>query len=184
MSFWQFLFVTIVGGVYLFLPAYVANMTPVGASSLARRLGIPNPPIWEARLGKNKTWIGTAAGFVAAIVIAGIQAELARVSIFEQLRPETVNEHPWFRLGLLMAIGALVVGDMGKSYMKRRFGIKPGAPWKPWDDLDYGMGTALVLSPLAWTQPLMLVVGVLIAYALNPVVNRISHRAGIKLVPH
>lgn len=83
-----------------------------------------------------------------------------------------------------MALGALVIGDIGKSYVKRRFGIKPGAPWKPWDDLDFGLGTALVLLPLAWTHPFMLVAGVLIAYALNPVVNRISHRAGIKLVPH
>ncbi|RJR14117.1 CDP-archaeol synthase [Candidatus Parcubacteria bacterium] len=184
MSLFEFFGLSVVGGFYLFLPAYFANMVPVGASSLARRFSLPNPPIWEAKLGKNKTWVGTLAGFVAAVVVAGIQARLSSIPFFEQLRPKAVNEHSWLRLSLLIAFGALIVGDMGKSFVKRRLDIKPGAPWKPWDDLDFGFGTALVLLPLAWAQPFMLVAGVLIAYGLNPVVNRISHRVGIKLVPH
>lgn len=94
MSLWQFFVTTVVGGFYLFLPAYFANMVPVGASSLARRFGLPNPPVWEKSLGKNKTWVGTSAGFVAALVVAGVQAQLTVISFFGQLRPEAVNEHP------------------------------------------------------------------------------------------
>jgi CDP-2,3-bis-(O-geranylgeranyl)-sn-glycerol synthase len=35
-------------------------------------------------------------------------------------------------------------GDALKSLVKRRVGIAPGAPWIPWDQLDFALG-ALVL---------------------------------------
>ena len=131
MTTLEFLFVTLVGGFYLFLPAYAANMAPVGASSFFRRMGWWNAPIWEGKLGKNKTWVGTIAGLTAAVIVAGIQARLSSTPFFENLRPVVINDHPWFRLGLLVGLGALVVGDMGKSLLKRGRGIKPGTPWKP-----------------------------------------------------
>ena len=183
-------FALVIGGagLYLFLPAYIANMVPVGASALFRRLGWRNAPIWESRLGRNKTWVGTSAGLLATMFAAWAQTEFEKKFPFVGgLRPEGVRTMPWPFFGLLMGVGALVIGDMAKSLVKRTFGIAPGKPWKPWDDLDYGFGTSVVLLPFVWQQPHMLVpmaAGVAIGYYANPIVNRLSHRAGVKAVPH
>ena len=130
-----------VTGFWLFLPSYAANMTPVGASALFRRLGWWNGPIWERRLGTNKTWFGTTSGLLAAVLVAWAEAELEkRFPFLANLRPEAVRLVPWPLFGLLMGVGALVIGDMSESLLKRSIGIKPGESWKHFDDIDHGLG--------------------------------------------
>lgn len=183
-SFLEFLGVTIFAGLYLFLPVYAANMAPVPASKIAGRW---NRPLWEARLGKNKTLVGTSAGLLAGLLVVFVESELdKRFSILAGLRPEGVRIVSWPLLGLLLGVGALVVGDMGKSLIKRKLGIKPGAPWKPWDDLDFGIGAGIILLVLAWEWQAvpMILAGVTVGFFANPLVNKLSHRAGIKAVPH
>jgi len=116
---------------YFFLPAYVANMTPV----LVKKLELFNWPINKIALGSHKTWRGIIFGVGAAIFVAYCQARyvpwLPNLSIapYEQ----------WLGLGLLLGLGALA-GDSVKSYFKRKKGIKPGGRWIPWDQIDYVIG--------------------------------------------
>lgn len=190
----DFLLATVVAGFYLFLIVYVANMVPVGASSYFRKRGWWNRPVWESLLGKNKTWVGTTAGLLAALAAAFAENELNLWSSAPKyLRLEGVYKLPWPLLGLGMGAGALIFGDMAKSVAKRHWAhIEPGGPWKPWDDLDFGLGTTGVLIflvvfrsiDLTWNLPFAILSGVLIAFYFNPIVNRWSHRKGIKDKPH
>ncbi|MBI4088001.1 hypothetical protein HY418_01295 [Candidatus Kaiserbacteria bacterium] len=190
----NFLTATVVGGFYLFLIVYIANMVPVGASSYFRKRGWPNGPIWKSLFGENKTWVGTGSGLLAAMVTAFAENGLnAWFDIPKYLHMESIYALPWPLLGLAMGGGALVVGDMMKSVVKRHVAhIKPGGIWKPWDDLDFGLGTTAVLIlllvtgfiELTWNLPLAVLSGVLIGFYFNPKVNKWSHRRGIKAVGH
>ena len=49
-------------------------------------------------------------------------------------------------VGGTIAAGALV-GDMGKSFVKRRLGKKPGSMFQPWDGIDYMIGAIIFMLP-------------------------------------
>jgi CDP-2,3-bis-(O-geranylgeranyl)-sn-glycerol synthase len=50
-------------------------------------------------------------------------------------------------IGGWLGLGALV-GDMVKSFWKRRLGIKPGTMFQPWDGIDYMVGAIIFMLPL------------------------------------
>ncbi len=57
--------------------------------------------------------------------------------------------HDWKQamlVGGTIAAGALV-GDMGKSFVKRRLGKKPGSMFQPWDGIDYMIGAIIFMLP-------------------------------------
>ncbi len=92
--------------IYVYLPAYIANATPVvlsGGGALDRgRNWIDGKPLF----GDHKTLRGTVSGLAAGFLIGLAQG-----------RP--------FRAALL-SIGA-IGGDLMVSFFKRRMNLKPGA---------------------------------------------------------
>ena len=174
----------VVTTLYLFLPAYAANMAPVIATrgnllqSLARPLdggaqlgGLP-------LLGPHKTYRGVIVGLVAGVVTALLQAFLTERSAFwEDVTLFPYAEQSALLWGILLGGGALI-GDLGKSFVKRRLGIPPGSRWFPWDQVDMVIGALLfgaLLFPFPWlvTLTVLLVtplVGLLVnlgSYMLN-----------------
>jgi len=103
----------ILTAILFILPAYVANSTPVIAGKL---LGKYNLPIAKKLLGEGKTWGGLIFGILAGTVVGFLLGAVY--------------------LGLLLSIGALV-GDMLGSFIKRRFGLKRGAPVPLLDQYDF-----------------------------------------------
>ncbi len=49
-------------------------------------------------------------------------------------------------VGGFLATGALI-GDIGKSFIKRRLGKKPGTMFQPWDGIDYMIGAIIFILP-------------------------------------
>ena len=94
MTILQFLATTVAGGFYVFLMAYAANMATVPATRFLFKKW--NRPISEKKLGKNKTWVGTVAGFLAAMFVAFAENVLnAKYPIPEYLHLETLYHIPW-----------------------------------------------------------------------------------------
>ena len=60
---------TVISALYFFLPAYLANMFP----SLAKNLPLLDYPIWEKKLGKNKTWRGVLIATLTGGLIFWLQ---------------------------------------------------------------------------------------------------------------
>ena len=83
----------------------------------------------------------------------------------------------WF--GFLQGAGA-ILGDLVKSYYKRKSGIKPGEPWLFWDQIDFVIG-GIVLGFL-WYVPPAGSVAVLLAASpiLHALVNYIGYLLKIK----
>lgn len=137
---------------YLFLPGYVANTVPPLLAKLPflRRWGAPLDcgATWRGKrlLGDNKTWRGAFGGIVLGGLVFLLQQALVPTV---PLGRDTLLALPW-TWGLLFAFGAIVVGDAGKSVIKRRLGIKPGRPFVPWDQVDYTVGAFLVTFWIWW----------------------------------
>lgn len=156
---------------YLFLPAYAANMAPVIAKRLRLFSALDRPLDGGAVLhgqplfGPHKTLRGFVVGISAAIVVAVFQRWAAtRAGLFQEVSlPPHTTLSPLLWGGLLG--GGALLGDLVKSFVKRRRGIPPGRRWFPWDQLDLVFG-AVVLGSIVYTVPLPLILIVLLATPL------------------
>lgn len=139
---------------WVFIPAGLANMVPVFAAHI-RALQPYDAPIDFGKtlrgrriFGAHKTWRGLVVGIVAATLVFWLQQVLvAELSWADWLANGLdYSSFPVLLVGPLFAIGALG-GDAIKSFFKRQIGIKPGATWIPFDQVDYIIGGALAVLP-------------------------------------
>lgn len=133
------------GALWWLLPAGVANTVPV----LVRRLPVLARPIDGGRtlhgqpiFGASKTWRGLCAAPLAGWVVGLGQSHAYELS--PALRSITLVEGPaWW--GAVLGAGA-ILGDLAKSFAKRRAGVPAGASWAPFDQLDWVVGALAALS--------------------------------------
>lgn len=157
--------VNILRALWIFLPAYVANMAPVLVAKI-----IPgwNTPMDGGRVGKDgmrilgpgKTWRGLVGGAVFGAIMAVVVALLAQSwglmagwdygaagysggppgkSVCGDTGNCVATAASWLAIFVFGAfVGAMaLVGDAVKSYFKRRLGKARGASWVPFDQLDF-----------------------------------------------
>ncbi|MGH7818886.1 MAG: CDP-archaeol synthase [Candidatus Binatia bacterium] len=168
--------------IWLFVPAYAADMSPILA-----RLLLPSfdRPIDGGRrfrgepiLGSHKTWRGFGACAVAGALAYALQASIHRVAPLDPLELVDYERH-LFLPGLFMGIGA-GVGDAAKSLFKRRIGIRPGSAWLVFDQLDFFFGALLFVLPFA-TPPLGGVLAALpIVFVCEVVATAVFYAIGLK----
>ena len=120
--------------IYVAVPAYVANSTPVvlgGGAPIDRgREFVDGRRI----LGSNKTGKGFAYG-----LLFGSVAALAEAILF--------RNYLLVLAGILVSLGALL-GDLSGAFLKRRLDILPGHPLPVVDQLDFILGALVLASPL------------------------------------
>jgi CDP-2,3-bis-(O-geranylgeranyl)-sn-glycerol synthase len=192
----------ILRALWLFLPAYVANMAPVFVAKV-----VPNwkAPIDGGRVGKDgqrllgpgKTWRGLAGGAAAGALVALAVAYLApHWGLVDGLDYGLGTVGPLRVLLFGASVGLMaLVGDFVKSYFKRRRRIERGGSWFPFDQLDFvvfgllGMALAAPLLPAGWVSHHLLDSWVILAtlIVLTPLlhllVNRVGYWLGLKEVP-
>jgi len=165
------LILLILSALYFMLPAYVANMAPV----IVKRIPIFNVPLDMGRRGRDgkpvfgshKTWRGLIAATVFGAAIFALQQRLYAYEPWRSISLIPYPDEPAI-LGVLLGLGA-ILGDLGKSFLKRRRGIPSGKPWIPFDELDFVAG-ALLLSALIVFLPIR-------AYAVIIVASPLLHIA-------
>lgn len=135
---------------WLFLPAYNANMAPVFAMRWFPRWNrrIDGGRVWKdgrPLLGAGKTWRGLAAACLAATLTAFAQSYVRFSDVEFSDFGHALAGGPigplW--IGFCFGLGA-IVGDAVKSFFKRRTGREGGAPWVPFDQLDFVVGGLLL----------------------------------------
>lgn len=120
--------------IYIAIPTYVANSTPVllgGGAPIDRGRNFIDG---RRMLGTNKTMKGFAYGF-----LLGSLAAFAEAAIF-------VN-YTLVLVGMAASLGALL-GDLFGAFLKRRLNIPPGSPLPVVDQLDFILGALLLTSPM------------------------------------
>jgi CDP-2,3-bis-(O-geranylgeranyl)-sn-glycerol synthase len=210
-----------------FLPAYVANMSPL---LVAKAIPGWKAPIDGGRmakdgrrvLGKGKTWRGlvggTVVGALTAVIIALVVPAYDEPGFFAgwdygfhgfagppigsspDCPPEAKCALPESSLVAVALYGAILgfaalVGDAVKSYFKRRQGKEGGAPWVPFDQLDFvvfGLVAAFMAAPLlaeGWVVAALLddwvviVTLLVLTPALHFLVNVLGYWLKLKEVP-
>ena len=111
--------------IYIFLPAYLANATPVllggGGPLDGGRIWRDGEPI----LGAHKTVWGTLSGLAAGILSGLLQQAPLR--------------------GVLLTVGA-IGGDLIVSFIKRRLKLKPGTLFPLADQMGFIVFAVILLS--------------------------------------
>lgn len=138
--------------ILFFLPAGIANSTPVVAAKISWLKAL-DTPIDGGRsfrgtriFGDHKTVRGFVTGtFTAVVVTFLIQQLYIYSSYIQSISPVDYSAINPLILGALLGFGALA-GDAIKSFFKRRTSIPPGKSWFPFDQLDYIVGGLLLSS--------------------------------------
>ena len=152
---------------YFFLPAYFANMAPV----LFRWIPF-NQPINEKQFGKNKTW----RGLIVAVLIGGLVFYLQKIAYAQGFTQWALIDYNGFSVlfGFLLGLGA-ILGDVMKSYYKRKANIAPGESWKVWDQLDFVIG-GIIFSFFIYVPPVSVVlVLVILSPLLHILINHLAY---------
>lgn len=108
-------------------------------------------PIHAKWFGKSKTYRGFIFGISAAFIINLIPFGFGFYDIHKSAALII-----FFWTTFTLSAGALL-GDLVKSFFKRRMGIQSGRPWPPFDQLDYVIG-ALLFSYVINPQPLEVII--------------------------
>lgn len=183
--------------IFFLLPAYVANMMPIifmrsdflsetklpvdaGKRFLGRRL-----------FGRSKTWRGILLGAIGGAFISVV---LLLVLIF--LGANSYGRS-WEDLVLYISSGTVIgfgamIGDLAKSFFKRRIGIDSGKPWPIFDQLDFVVGAWVFWLPFLFltnikepqTLPLweFVIISTLVTLPVHFLSNIFAYKIGLKKV--
>ncbi len=178
----DFILFSLVSALWIMLPAYLPN-------SAAAVLG-GGRPIDGGRtfrdgkriFGDGKTWRGFLLGIMAGIFIGLVEIGVREYFDLVNLPELTLS------VVVILATGALL-GDLAKSFFKRRLGKDRGAEWLIADQYDFVIGAFVLLLILEYgwvvttVTPLMVVWIIIMTPLLHRVVNIIGYLAGVKDVP-
>lgn len=172
--------------IYFMLPAYFANMMPVICKSFFCFLNKPIDfgAIWKGKrvFGDHKTIRGFIVGIIAAIAVVALQTFLFnRYEIFRNYSIIEYSKINIYFLGFLFGFGALA-GDAVESFVKRRRGLKPSQPWKIWDQLDFVIGSLILVWLFVDLSFFHVIIIIVISFVLTVFINYLSYFAGIRRV--
>lgn len=149
------MFSDILFALWFFLPAGLANASPVFANRipLLQKLG---RPIDGGKHFRGKRIFGdhkTVRGFLAGILCGSVTGVLqfiayTNIGFVRSFSLIDYRSLAWsVLLGALLGFGALA-GDAIKSFFKRQVGVASGKSWFPFDQIDYIVGGLLCSSLL------------------------------------
>lgn len=166
--------------IWFFLPAGIANMSPV----IFKKVNFLNYPVdfnlkikGKPLLGKNKTYRGFFFAISMSILTIFIQKTLYPHLINYSL--VNYNQINIYLLGFLLGFGALI-GDTLKSFFKRRLKIPPGKPWIPFDQIDWIIGTALLINLYIKLSFKEILIALILSLIFHPLINLLSYSLGIQ----
>lgn len=141
---------TLFFALWFFVPAGVANVTPIFAAHLPFLKKYNQPIDFGLSIGGKRIFGDhkTIRGFVSGVLVGTLTAVAQEVIVshfplLQNTLPANYLAVNMFVLGLLLSAGALL-GDMIKSFFKRRVNVTAGKAWIPFDQIDYIVGGILL----------------------------------------
>ncbi len=172
----------ILSALWIMLPAYVPNPVAAllgGGTPIDLGRNFSDGRRW---LGDGKTYRGLVLGIASGIAAGCVQLMLQPASPFGRVPLHTLTSV------LLMASGALM-GDLVKSFFKRRLGKEQGESWPLADQYDLVLGAFALLAIFdpEWLATRLTIPAILFILLLTPLlhklVNIIGYITGVKDVP-
>ncbi len=176
----------IIQSLYFALPMYLGNMAPV----VVKKLPFLDRPVDGGALlngkplfGKNKTWRGIVFAILFGILAVYLQRWIGIYSsYFHDLELIDYSNSFALFLGGVMGLGA-IIGDLFKSFLKRRIGIASGRPWVPFDQIDLVVGGLFLTSFFYWPGWNYALIILLITPVLHWITNLFAYLLKLKEVP-
>jgi CDP-2,3-bis-(O-geranylgeranyl)-sn-glycerol synthase len=174
--------IALVSALWIMLPAYIPNSSAAAFGGGAPIDGGKNFRDGRRLFGSGKTWRGLILGIACGVIVGAVQISLASYFNWDFFPVLTMLAV------FLLATGALL-GDLGKSFFKRRLGKKSGDPWPVADQYDLVAGAFLLTAVFdpQWFFSVMTVPIVIIILIITPLLHRatniIGYLAGVKEVP-
>lgn len=140
------IFYLILQALWLLLPAGFANMSPILAKKILPNWNTPVDFGIKIRgreiLGSHKTYRGLLSGALVGMLIFYLQQLVYnQIEFFRTISMYDYSDvNPFF--GAWIGFCALL-GDIVKSFFKRRLQIAPGKPWIIFDEIDWIVGSLL-----------------------------------------
>ncbi|MFH0952144.1 MAG: CDP-archaeol synthase [Patescibacteria group bacterium] len=164
-------------------PIYMANVMPIVVRRWCNWLAFPldlgkkykDQPIF----GRNKTFRGLLVAVIAGVLIFVLQRYAYQNSEFFRSISIINYTEMTLWLGFLMGLGS-ILGDLIKSFVKRRFRVNPGQSWFPWDQMDYALGGMILGFFLFVPRASVFVFGALLGISLSIAVSTIGKFLGIR----
>lgn len=160
---------------YYIFPAYCANAAPVifggGKPIDFGKKFIDGRPIF----GPNKTYRGLISGLLVGALVGYVQGIISPIY---NLPGSSILR------GFILSIGALI-GDLVGSFLKRRLGLKPGAPLPVIDQISFvvfALIFSLAIEPEA-ISPLGAVLVIVLTAPIHVLVNVIAYLLRLKEKP-
>ena len=166
----------IIFALWFFLPAGIANVTPVIVAHMPilKELNYPldgYKKINNIRIfGDHKTVRGIISGCILGTVTAIILFPFSHN--FQTILPSWYFTTNIVWLGFLLSLGALL-GDAIKSFFKRQMKIQPGKTWIPFDQIDYIIG-GLFFASFVHILPIQQYITILIIWIIIHVLSTYS----------
>ncbi len=141
---------------WLILPAGFANMSPVLGEKIFPDWNMPIDlrRTWKGSeiFGSHKTYRGLISGIIAGFLVFFLQQKAYELS--SSVRSFSLIDYAALptAFGAWLGLTALL-GDLVKSFFKRRLAIAPGRPWIPFDEMDWIAGALvgiLILFVPSW----------------------------------
>ena len=104
---------------------------------------------------------------------------MQNISFFKDL--SILDYSNWLSIGFLLGIGA-ITGDSVKSFFKRRFNIKPGKPWIPFDQTDFIIGALLFISIIYIPELKIIIAALVVSFILHITVSHIAYYLKLRKV--
>jgi CDP-2,3-bis-(O-geranylgeranyl)-sn-glycerol synthase len=175
---------TIAAAVWLMLPAYITNSS---AAFFGGTTPIDRGICWgkSRLLGDGKTYEGLIMGISCGIIVGIVQNLFAS----EYVDLPSFGTFPFSFVTLVSLSAGAMLGDLLGSFIKRRVGLKRGAPFPLVDQLDFVAGAWLLLFLFAraWfieSFSLNIIIAVIvITPLLHLLANFLGFKIGKKQVP-
>lgn len=169
--------------IYFFIPAYLANaMPPLLKNVKYLDCPIDNNKTINGRpiLGDHKTWRGAVAILITGTVVNLITFYLHwyfNWSLYSIIGLDYLNIN-WWMFGLLMSLGVLL-GDLSFAFIKRRVCLKPGSAFIPFDQINYVLGTFIVLQPMLNLNLKIWLILLIATFFIHVIFNRVGYEMGL-----
>jgi CDP-2,3-bis-(O-geranylgeranyl)-sn-glycerol synthase len=137
---------------YFFLPAYLANMAPPLAKKISFLDFLGKPVDFNKKFlgkpifGDHKTWRGIISSFFVGMATVFLQKFLFQFPFFREFSLLDYERINIWMFGFLISFGQ-IFGDIFFSFIKRRLNLEPGAPFLPFDQINYVLGAFLFVEP-------------------------------------
>lgn len=170
------MFIFLTKCIWFILPGGLANI----AAALSKHFNILKIPVDFGKsfggkriFGDNKTWRGVLFGLIIGLLTFWLQQYLYQFTLFQKISFINYQDYNW-TLGLTLALGA-ILGDLIKSFFKRRINIPPGQSWIPFDQIDYTIGSLTLASLIYFPGWLVIITTIAFGFFLHILCNLIGY---------